>query len=381
MHNTNNKQHLCNQIIHLSKIIYTFLIIFILFSAPQSIAGENVLQLFEKEFKQVVTSSRPAVVKILANFDISKELANGFGRVTMYRQDISSGIILDDKGHIVTTSFAMKPNKIEIVYNDKKVPAKLIGMDDLTDVAVLKTDVRLKKRTKVGDSTGIDTASLVFTIGSSQGDQPVVSFGIVSGIENLPTHPCANLIKINAPVSVGNSGGAVVNTSGEVVGMILAILSPQDTFSIFSDPFPLPTVNSQTVNSQNPQMITVNPQMITVNSQIITFAVPMETVKSVSSQIIKHGKVPRGWLGVDMVTKDAGVLVTRVIENSPAERSGILPEDIIIQFNQKPVKTYIELLRCVGNSTPNTNVSLNIIRDGNKINYTIKLGERYQRWE
>ncbi len=359
MQNTNNRQHLCNHIIHLSKIICTFLIVFILFTASQSFAAESILQLFEKEFKQVVTSSRPAVVKILANYDISKEFANSFGRVTLYRQDVSSGIILDDKGHIVTTSFTMKPNKIQIVYNNKKIPAKLVGMDDLTDVAVLKTDYKLKKRTKVGDATRIDTASLVFTIGSSRGDQPVVSFGIVSGIENLPAHPCANLIKINAPVSVGNSGGAVVNTSGEVVGMILAVLTPEDTLSTFSEPFPIPAVNSQ----------------------IITFAVPMETVKSVSSQIIKHGKVPRGWLGVDMVTKDAGVLVTHVIENSPAEKSGLLPEDIITQFNQKPVKTYIELLRCVGNSTPNTDVSINIIRNGNKINYTIKLGERYQKWE
>lgn len=354
MQNTISKQRLCNHFVHLSKTIYTSLIIFVLFSASLSFAGDSVLQLFEKEFKKVVTLSRPAVVKVLATYDASQEFANNIGKITMFRQDVSSGIILDDKGHIATTSFLMQPHNIEIVYNDKKIPAKLIGMDDLTDVAVLKTDYKLKKKMKEGDSTEIDTASLVFTIGSSRGNQPVVSFGIVSGIEDLPAHPCANLIKINAPVSVGNSGGAVVNTSGEVVGMILAVLTPQNTFSTFSTHFP----------------------MQTLNSQIITFAVPIETVKSVASQIIKHGKVPRGWLGVDIVTKDTGVLVTRVLEDSPAARSGLLPEDIIIKFNKKPVKTYIELLRCVGNSTPNSDVILNIIRDGNKKNYTIKLGER-----
>lgn len=348
------KLHLGNHFNYKSKIFYTSLILLILCSATLSFAGESVLQLFEKEFKKVVASSRPAVMKIVATYDSSQEFANNIGKITMFRQDISSGIILDDKGHIVTTSFTMIPHKIEIVYNEKKIPAKLIGMDDMTDVAVLKTDYKLKKRTKEGDSTDIDTASLVFTIGSSQGNQPVVSFGVVSGRENLLVHPCADLIKINAPVSVGNSGGAVVNTSGEVVGMILAVLSPQHQISAFPTQFPLNMMPSQ----------------------IITFAVPIETVKSVASQIIKHGKVPRGWLGVDIVTIDTGVLVTRVLENGPAARSGLLPEDIIIKFNKKPVDTYIELLRCIGNSTPNTDVILNIIRDGNKKNYTIKLGER-----
>ncbi len=349
-----DQQHLNRHFFPKHKAFNICLILFLLFSVTLSYAAENVLQLFEKEFKKVVSSSRPAVVKVLATHDSSHEFLNDFGKVTMFRQDISSGIVLDDKGHIATTTFNLVPHKIEVIYNEKKIPATLLGMDKMTDLAVLKTEHKLKKRVKEGDSSVIDTGSLVFTIGSSQGDQPVVAFGIVSGREHLHAHPCADLIKINAPVSVGNSGGAVVNTSGEVVGMILAVLSQQNQFSGFQSQFPM--------------------QMM--NSQIITFAVPIETVKTVSSQIIKHGKVPRGWLGVDIVTKDAGVLVTRVLKDSPAARSGLLPEDIIITFNQKPVKTYIELLKCVGNTTPNTDVILNIIRDGNKKNYKIKLGER-----
>ena len=181
-----------------------------------------------------------------------------------------------------------------------------------------------------------------------------MSFGIVSGCEILHAHPCAELIKINAPVSPGNSGGAVVNTSGEVVGMILAVLMQPNQFTAL----PL----------QFPQQMS--------NRQIITFAVPIDTVKSVASKIIKHGKVPRGWLGVDLMNKGSGVFVTRVFEDSPAHKSGLLPGDMIQNFNKKPIKTYVELQRRVLNSSPNSKVILKVIRHGNGKNYTIKLGER-----
>lgn len=347
----------------MSRFLYLSILLFtnVVFISLSSAADSSMLQVIEKEFKNVVKSSRPSVVKVLASYSFPDNLPDGFDlpdeikQLTISRQDISSGIIIDRKGHIATTTFTLPPRKIEVIYSDnRKVPAKIVGMDELTELMVLKTETTSPIQTKQNNSEDIDTGSWVFTIGSSQGKHPIVSFGIVSGRENLPTHPCADLIKIHAPVSPGNSGGAVVNMSGEVVGMILAVLIDRNRQNILESQFPLPMLNNQ----------------------VITFAVPIETVKSVSNQIIKHGKVPRGWLGVDIETRNSRVFVTRVKENSPAEKSGLMPEDIILKFNQTPINNFTELLRCVGNTTPNTEVIIKINRSGNNIHYTIKLGER-----
>ncbi len=341
--------------VHRCRLLGMSILILLLCTVTPSFANDSVLQLLEKEFKTVVTSARPAVVKVIATQHASTQFSDNTNKMTMIRQEISSGIVLDKDGHIATTTFDIIPNRIEVIFNNnKRVPAKLIGFDDLTDLVVLKTENKIPMQVKRGDSSKIGTGSWVVTIGSSHGDNPIVSFGIVSGRETLPEHPCAELIKINVPVSPGNSGGAIVNTSGEVVGMILAVLTEP--------------------NQRNPIQFQLPMQMW--NSQKITFAVPIETVKSVANEIIKHGKVPRGWLGVNIETTKFGIFVTGVIEDSPAHKSGLVPRDIILEFNNSPVKNYTQLLRCVGSASPNTEVILKIHRNGREKNYTIKLGER-----
>ena len=333
---------------------FCFLIIFFCAATP-SYAKGNVLQQLETEFKKVVAAASPTVVKVVATKNTFSQFSTHMRNMRIPRQSISSGIILDKDGHVVTTTFDMIPNKIEIIFNSKKrIPAKIIGMDDLSDLVVLKAESKFPAQVKPGDSDKIDSGSWVVTVANSRGHQPIISFGIVSGRELLPDCPCFELIKINAPISPGNSGGAVVNTSGEVVGMILGAL----TESYVQDPFTL----------QSP--------LQTLNRPEIIFAVPIETIRSVATEIIKHGKVPRGWLGVDIETKDFGISVIRVIENGPAHLSGLLPKDIILEYNNTPVKNYIELLRYVSSTLPNTEIKLKIHRAGNEQNYTIKLGER-----
>ena len=105
---------------------------------PVGFANENVLQMFEKDFQKIVTDARPAVVKVVATQANSVWLQPN-PKVTLTRQDIGSGILIDTTGHVVTTTFEMPPNKIEIVFNDGEVSAaKLLGMDTLTDIAVLR---------------------------------------------------------------------------------------------------------------------------------------------------------------------------------------------------------------------------------------------------
>ena len=360
--------------------------------AVSGFANESVLQRLEKDFQRIVTDARPTVVKVVATQGVPVPLSWNTKELALMRQNISSGIVIDTAGHIVTTTFEMgPPSKIEVIFNNKRVSsAKLIGTDVFTDIAVLRAAGPLHKSTpptdavtspavpeewieftlprKWGDSSKIDTGSWVVTIGSSYGQSPIVSFGIVGGWDTLPNQLCRELIKINAAVTPGNSGGAVLNTSGEVVGMILAVLTePTATHS------PFDTLFEKQDDVDITQFLARSP--LAARNQEITFAMPIETVRAVAKEIIEHGKVARGWLGIEVDIGDSGVLVTGVIENSPAHKGGLLPQDLILEFNEVPVHSYDELLKCVVSKRPNTEVHLKIGRNGTEHYSTVILGE------
>jgi serine protease DegS len=357
-------------------------------------ANESVLQILEKDFQRVVTDARPAVVKVVATQVIPVPLPPNVEALAFTRQNIGSGIVIDTAGHVVTTTFEMEtPSKIEVIFSDKRVSAaKLIGTDILTDIAVLRIAntsrestaptnavksptvpgewIELTPPRKWGDSSKIDTGSWVVTIGSTYGHSPIVSFGIVGGWDTLPNQLCGELIKINAAVTPGNSGGAVVNTSGEVVGMIFAVLTdPTNANS------PADTLFEKQGDIDIRQFL-VQPPLLGTRNQEITFAIPIETVNAVAKEIIEHGKVARGWLGVEVDVGELGVFVTGVIENSPAHKGGLLPDDLILEFNEVPVHSYDELLRCVVSKRPATKVRLKIGRGGTEQHYTVILGEK-----
>ena len=383
-------------------IIGIFSLLF--YAVTPSVANENVLQLLEKEFQKVVTDARSAVVKVVATQKIP-DLWDP-EKLEFTRQEIGSGIVIDTAGHVVTTTFEMKtPSKIEIIFNNEKIsPAKLVGIDTLTDIAVLQVaDTQLttiqpqksqtaatvparaqRKRqalmtrgfkttvpVKWGDSSKINTGSWVVTIGSSYGQSPIVSFGIVGGWDTLPNQLCGELIKINAAVTPGNSGGAVINTSGEIVGMILAVLTePPDTTNAAVD-----ALLQKKVPSDMAQLL-IQGFSQESRTQEITFAMPMEMVRAIANEIIEHGKVARGWLGVEVEIVDVEVFITGVIEGSPAHESELLPGDIILEFNEVPVRSYDELLRCVASERPATKVQLKIGRNGIEQHRTVILGEK-----
>ncbi len=373
------KRYLKKNIFNTISIFCACILIVLLSSASTIYAIETVLQQLENEFKKVVTTSRPNVVKVIATQTKTTQLPGKNNKMKTISQNISSGLVLDKEGHIATTTFNLKPNKIVVTLNNNvSIPAKIVGMDELTDLVVLKTEKKLPMQIKSGNSKRIDTGSWVVTIGRSHGVNPIISFGIVSGKETLPAHPCNELIKINAPISPGNSGGAVVNTSGEVVGMILAVLSEPHNQPSFPLQLPMQILNHPKITAETKGEFTIPFQLPIdlLNRPEITFAVPIETVKFVSSEIIKHGKVPRGWLGVETDTNEFGVFVTSVVTNGPAHKSGILPKDVILQFNNTPVQKFPDLLRCVGSESPNTRIKLKIQRNNHVKSYSIKLGER-----
>ncbi len=381
-------------------IIGMFSLLF--YAVTPSIANENTLQLLEKEFQKVVTDAHSAVVKVVA----TQMIPPNAEKSVFTRQEIGSGIVINATGHVVTTTFEMEtPSKVEVIFNDGAVSAaELIGTDIFTDIAVLRVvEAHLKtlhsqkaksaapalsralsrRKTRIpstskttgpvkwGDSSKINTGSWVVTIGSSYGQSPIISFGIVGGWDTLPNQMCGELIKINAAVTPGNSGGAVINTSGEIVGMIFAVLTePPDTTNALAN-----TLRQQGVSPDIAQLL-VQERSQKNRMQEITFAMPMETVRAVAEEIIEHGKVARGWLGVEVDVSEVGVFVTGVVEGSPAHKSGLLPRDLILEFNKVPVRSYDELLRCVVTERPTTKIQLKIGRNGSEQHCTVILGEK-----
>ena len=358
----------------------------VLFSAClcSVIAEESVLQSMEREFQTIVKSVQPSVVEVVATCTVTPQNISG-RRGTLLSDDsetglsyenIGSGIIIDAVGHIVTTAGVVEnADEIEVVFtNGKRTSGTLLGVDALTDIAVLSVKNDNLPQTKIGNSDQIDTGSWVITVGSSYGHSPTLSFGTVSGLEILPDRPFYDAIKINASVNPGNSGGAVINTSGEIVGVIAAKL--EDPISHLLN-LTLPELPKE----QAAMMKTGTPFGQTWAKSEVGFAIPINTVKHIAEQLVLYGKVPRGWLGVRLEqerkpTTAVGVRVTGVSKGSPAHKSGIKYRDVIVEFKGKPVHTFLELKKLVATLPPDTRVTVKIYRDGQFILRDVVLGHR-----
>ncbi len=366
---------------HKSVILAIVLFLVCLCSA---VAEGSVLQSMEREFQAIVKSVKPSVVEVVATCTVTPEKISG-RRGTMLSDDsqtglsyenIGSGIIINAAGHIVTTAGVVEnAEKIEVVFaNGERILGTLLGVDAPTDIAVLSVENDNLPQTKIGNSDQIDTGSWVITVGSSYGHSPTLSFGTVSGLEILPDRPFYDAIKINASVNPGNSGGAVINTSGEIVGVIAAKL--EDPISHLLN-LTLPELPKE----QAAMMKTSAPFGQAWAKSEVGFAIPINTVKHIAEQLVQYGKVPRGWLGVHLEqeherTTAVGVRVTGVSKGSPADKSGIKYQDVIVEFRGKPVHTFLELKKRVATLPPETRVTVKIYRDGQFILRDVVLGNR-----
>ena len=351
-------------------------------------AEASVLQSMEREFQAIVKSVQPSVVEVVATCTISPQRISGRQRTllgdnpktALSYENIGSGIIIDAAGYIVTTAGVVEnATEIEVIFrNGERTSGTLLGIDALTDIAVLSVENENLPQTRIGDSDQIDMGSWVITVGSSYGHSQTLSFGTVSGLEILPDRPFYDAIKINASVNPGNSGGAVVNTSGEIVGVIAAKLE---------DPY-LKQI-SYLLDLKMPELTQEQASMVKADTPFkqtwarseVGFAIPINTVKHIAEQLAQYGKVSRGWLGVHLEqeserTTAVGVRVTGVTKGSPAHKSGIKHQDVIVEFKGKPVHTFLELKKRVASFPPDTRITVKIYRDGQFLLREVVLGNR-----
>ena len=274
-----------------------------------------------------------------------------------YRQrglGLGAGIIVNTDGYIVTVNHLVeKADEIEVTLSDgRKFDAELTGSDLKTGIAVIKIEADELIPATPGDSEQLSIGEIVIAIGHSYGFDNTASLGMVSGLgRNLNITEYDSLIQTDAVMNRGSSGGALVNTSGEIVGMNIAIFAESEGF------------------------------------QGISFAIPINTVKRIQEQLIERGKVVRGWLGVYIQTvspelaekfkleKPHGIIVTNVIDDSRAANAGIEDNDVIIDFDGKSVKDVTHLRHLVADTQPGKTVVVTVIRDGEKQDIEVIIDE------
>ena len=272
------------------------------------------------------------------------------------RRGLGSGFIIDAaKGYIVTNHHVVdKAEDIKVRLGDKReLDGKVVGSDKKTDLAVIRIKADRLKQLKLGDSDRLKVGEFVIAVGSPFGLRETVTSGIVSGKgrSNLDIEDYEDFIQTDAAINIGNSGGPLVNIEGEVVGVNTAILSR------------------------------------TGGSVGVGFAIPVNMAKSIINQLVRTGKVTRGWLGVMIqdlsaemadrfnLERPEGALVSQVIEGTPAAKAGLKPGDVIIEYNSQPVKNVTKLRTRVAATAPNSNVKVVVIRDGKRKTLATKIGE------
>jgi len=268
---------------------------------------------------------------------------------------LGSGVIISSDGYILTNNHVIKnADKIKILLSDKReFIGKLVGADPKTDLSVIKIEAEGLSSIEMGDSDALKVGELVLAIGSPYGLNQTITMGIVSAVgrANVGIADYEDFIQTDAAINPGNSGGALVNVRGELIGINTAIFSTSGGY------------------------------------QGIGFAIPSNMVKVVMDSLITEGKVIRGWFGVSVqsITPDLakqfkldenqGILISNVIENSPAELAGLMRGDVIIEFDDKKVNEPFLLRNTVAGIKPGEEVSIKIIRDEEIRAITVVIGE------
>jgi Do/DeqQ family serine protease len=272
-------------------------------------------------------------------------------------EGLGSGVVVTPDGYILTNHHVVDgADEVRVEMSDRRVlTAKIVGTDPPSDLAVLKIEATNLPVLPLGDSDKVRVGDVALAVGNPLGIGQTVTAGIISAKERTTSGvgdgSFANFIQTDAPINRGNSGGALVNTNGELIGINSQILSP------------------------------------TGGSIGIGFAIPSNMAKGVMDQLVKGGKVRRGQLGVQIqeVTSDIaasldlkevrGVIIGAVTPGGAAERAGLKQGDVITSVNGTPVNDVNGLRNRIASTAPGTDVTLTVVREGREQQLRATLGE------
>ncbi|MDO5056477.1 MAG: trypsin-like peptidase domain-containing protein [Lautropia sp.] len=271
--------------------------------------------------------------------------------------NMGSGVIARADGYILTNHHVLGDGtQIEVVLADgERLPARLIGSDPDTDLAVLKVDRQGLPAIEFAQRTDISVGDVVLAIGNPFGVGQTVTMGIISalGRTQLGINTFENFIQTDAAINPGNSGGALLDARGQLLGINTAIYSR------------------------------------TGGSLGIGFAIPVSIVQEVMNQIIANGRVIRGYIGVEpqdltpelsealqLPPQQKGAIIAGVMRNGPAEEAGVHASDILVAIDRTRIDDTTQMLNTIARLTPGTRISFRFLRDGQEIELPITIGTR-----
>lgn len=352
----------------MSKYLTGWFVALFMFSAAASQAAEL------PDFSELIEENSPAVVKIEVEGRVGggravipqdvPEIFRHFFDQQLRRQpqrqvrSMGSGFVVEKDGYVLTNNHVVEnAEKITVRFSDRtEFDAEVVGTDPSTDLALLKIDSDDLPTVKFGSSDNLKVGSWVVAIGSPFGLDYSASVGIVSAIgRSLPNNPQEDFvpfIQTDVAINPGNSGGPLFNLKGEVVG-----------------------INSQIYTRSG-------------GSNGISFSIPSAVAQTVIKQLKEDGTVARGWFGISMgaitaemaealdLDKPQGALVNGVNPNSPAEKGGLEPGDVLVKIAGKPIVTTADVSHIVGVTLPGEKVEVEVIRDGGLKKLEVVVGER-----
>jgi Do/DeqQ family serine protease len=340
----------------------------------------DTLEQQNKAYERIAQSVTPAIVAIQSTQVIKvqqlpfmmdpffRQFGNMFPQLSIPREQreraLGSGVIVSADGYIVTNNHVVsKATEIEVLLSDKRsFKGKVVGADPQTDIAVIKINATNLPVVPFGDSGQMKVGDIVMAFGNPFGQWFTVTRGSVSALGRSLSDPRSDkfedFIQTDAAINPGNSGGALVNVRGQVIGINTAIIpgsgGPGGEGSFIG----------------------------------IGFAIPSNTAKHVMEDLIKTGKVSRGYLGVTIRSLDeglakqfkvpdlSGALVENVSRGGPADKAGIKNGDVVRKINSQTVEDSDQLMAMVTDLNPGTDVKLDILRDGQPMTINLTLGER-----
>jgi serine protease DegQ len=279
-----------------------------------------------------------------------------FNEQPQHENSLGSGVIVSPEGLILTNHHVIESaDEIEVALADgRTAPARVVGSDPETDLAVVKVDMKNLPSITFGHSDQLNVGDVVLAIGNPFGVGQTVTQGIVSalGRNHLGINTFENFIQTDAPINPGNSGGALIDAEGNLVGVNSAIYSRSG------------------------------------GSMGIGFAIPVSLAQQIMEQIIRQGSVTRGWIGIEAqditpelaesfkLREARGALIAGVLRGGPADKAGVKPGDILLEVNGRIVMDSAGMLNLIAALKPEHPATLKVVRDQAELNLSVLIGKR-----
>ncbi len=296
----------------------------------------------------MVTVVRPSVVAVIA-YSRADGVSPASEAIADLKMSVGSGVIMNSQGHVLTTQSVVGSSRNLFVrtHDGTERPAVFLGSDHASELVLLKVSGDGLEPAHFGQPGTLRPGAWAIIVAESFGQYPHFGFGSFTAVEpGDSTTSGAGLLQMSAQVYPGNTGGAVANSNGEVVGVVLGAVSP----------------GSNPASAAAPAAV----------GQNLSIAIPIDRAEQVASDLAKHGSVAAGYLGVSVRTPAAalkdllqfkdGVLILDVMPGSPAEAAGIEAGDVILQFSGLSVRDQVEFARLVAGNRPGTRCPVELLR-------------------